>query len=467
MEQNLLNQIYLYLNNGNLIEALNLLQSSEKTNVNDSQYWEISALTQGMSGNHEECKNACLKAIKLNPNNIGTYINLGVAQQSLGLLDEAVNSLKKAHNINNNHPQVHNNLGSLYILQSEYSKAKPFIEKAISIDPKYSDAHSNLAEIHKYFQNTDRAIESYLRSIELNENNINAYVGLGSLYTYQANYKKSEYYLNYALKLNPYHSEALFNLGFMHYLNKSYELASTYFKKTIELNPDHQYASYLLSAITGQDSPEKSPESYVKGLFDHYAETFDEHLVNDLKYNVPVTMHSIFIEFAKPVQTKNLLDLGCGTGICGEKFNGICTHITGVDLSEKMIEKAREKNVYNKLHTVDIYDFINNSSLKYDLVIAADVFIYIGNIREIVKTIYSQQEDYGYFLFSIEKSSNHENFHLRSTGRYSHSVNYIQTILNDTSYNIIKSLPTIIRNEKGIDIDGIVYLCQKQPEVDN
>jgi len=461
MDNKLLQTISLHLNNGHFTEALSLLKESENTYSNNAQFWEILALVQGMSGNNEECINACIKAIELNPDNIGTYINLSVAQQNLGRFEDTEKTLRQALGMDSNHPQVQNNMGSLYIAQSEHGKAKPFIEKAISLDPSYSDAHCNLGEIHKHFQQIDKAINSYLKSIELNVNNLNAYLGLGSLHSFQGNYKDAEYYLNYALKLNPYHPEILFNLGFLNYLKKSLDTAARYFKETIDYAPDHQYARYLLSAITGEGSPEQSPESYVKGLFNHYAEQFDEHLVNDLGYNVPDTMHTIFTEHANPSHTRNLLDLGCGTGICGEKFHNIFDHLTGVDLSENMIEKSKEKNIYHELHNDDVANFLKDSPIKYDLIIAADVFIYIGNIAEIIKSIYEKQEESGYFIFSIEKSSSHDTFHLRTTGRYSHNASHIKKLLDDASYNIVTSQPTIIRNEKGTGIEGIIYLCQK------
>ena len=462
MNKIILNTISSHLNQGNFAEAFKLLKSSEDTHINDAQYWEILALTQGMSGNHAESMNSCLRAIKLNPNNIGTYINLGVTQQNLGLLDEAEATLIKAIGMNNSHPQVQNNLGAIYILKSEYSKAKPYIDKAISINPNYSDALSNLGEIYKNFQEYDKAIESYLKSIKLNTSNINAYTGLGTLYSYLANYDDAEHYLSEATKLNPYSTEAHFGLGFLHYLKKSYDQASVHFSDTLKLDPAHQNAKDLLSAISGKESPDQSPEAYVKNLFNHYAETFDEHLVNDLGYNVPDSMHRIFTEYAKPEKKGRLLDLGCGTGICGEKFHTLYEHLTGIDLAERMLKKSREKEVYDELYNSDIEEFVKSSTLKYDLMIAADVFIYIGNITELVQLIYNIQEDGGYFIFSIEKSFNHETFHLRDTGRYSQNINYIESILDDAAYNIITSVPTIVRNEKGSGIHGIIYLCQKQ-----
>ncbi|MFK5950364.1 MAG: tetratricopeptide repeat protein [Methylococcales bacterium] len=461
METHLLNAISAYLNQGDFTEALKLLHKAEKLHINDSQYWEMLALTHGMSGNNAGCKNACLTAIKLNPKNVGTYINLGVAQQNLGLMDEAEKTLKKALSMDNSHAQINNNLGALYIIQAEYHKAKPYIEKAISVAPAYSDAYSNLGEIQKYFQETDSAIKSYQKSIKLNPSNVNSYLGLGSLYSYEGNYDKAEYYLNHAIRLNPYHAESVFNMGFLHYLKKSYNTASQYFIKTTELNPDHQNAKYLLSAITGNDSPEKSPEIYIKGLFDHYAETFDEHLITDLGYNVPASMHLLFTRHANPEQTKNLLDLGCGTGLCGDIFHDMYEHLTGIDLSEKMTAKANEKNVYDELHVEDILKFTNESPTYYDLVIAADVFIYIGEVSEIINAIHNKQNKHGYFIFSIEKSNKHNAFHLRETGRYSHNENYIKSILDQTTYNIITTHCSVIRNEKGNGIEGVIFLCQK------
>lgn len=461
MDKNLLNKVSAYVSHGNFPEAINLLKNAEDANTNDAQYWEITALAHGMSGDNEGCKNACQVAIQLNPENIGTFINLGVAQQNLGLLDEAEKTLKSALSMDDSHPQIQNNLGAIYILKSEYSKAKPYIEKAIAIDPDYSDAQSNLGEIYKNEQENDRAIQCYLKSIKINPNNINACIGLGLLYSYLARYDEAENKLQHAIKLNPYSTEALFGLGFLHYIKKSYDSASDHFERTLQIDPEHSNAKYLLSAITGKQSPDQSPETYVKNLFDHYAETFDEHLVSDLGYNVPETMRQIFTNHAKPANPLRLLDLGCGTGLCGEKFQDTYQYLTGVDLAEKMINKSREKGIYHDLYNCDIAKYLESSLSKYDLVIAADVFIYIGNITDLIKNIYARQNDGGYFIFSIETSSKHDTFNLRDTGRYSHNTDHIKKLLDDASYKIVTSAPTIVRNEKGSGISGTIYLCQK------
>jgi len=461
MEQHLVKTLSNLIIQGDLAKAINILESSKTKYNSDAQYWEFLTLTQGMSGNNLECINACTQAIKFNPDNIGTYINLGVAQQNLGLLDKAEESLTKALSINDTHPQVQNNLGALYILRSEYIKAKSYIDKAISIKPDFSDAHSNLGEIYKHLQANEKATECYLKAIALNPNSINAYIGLGSILSSMAAYEKGEFYLKKALKLNPYHPEALFNLGFLHYLKKSYGTASVFFKDTLQINPDHQNARYLLSAITGNDAPDQSPQQYVKSLFNHYAETFDDHLVNALGYDAPNAMHQIVTKYANPVNTRHLLDLGCGTGMCGEVFRAQYDHLTGVDLSEKMIRKSEEKRVYDELYNNDLTIFLEKNHVKYDMIVAADVFIYIGDLAKIVNATVNAQEKGGYFIFSIEKSFEHQTYHLRDTGRYSHSVNYIKNILNEASYNIILDQPTILRNEKGHNIEGIIYLCQK------
>jgi predicted TPR repeat methyltransferase len=461
MDQNFLNKISALINQGNFTEALDILKSSDHGCNNEAQYWEMLAIAEGMSGQNEKCKDACHHALKINPGNVVTYINLGVAQQNLGLLDDAEETLKKALSINAIHPQIHNNLGAIYILKSEYDKAKPYIEKALSLQPDYGDALNNMGEIFKYEHEYDNAIKCYLASINLSSNNIYAHIGLGTLYSNLARYDEAESHLNKALNINHYSTEALFGLGFIHYLKKSYDTAADLFNKTLKINPSHHNAEYLMSAITGKNSPDQSPEEYIKKLFDYYADNFDNHLLNDLGYNVPDKMLKVFTDHTEHYNRQHLLDLGCGTGICGDKFHDLFDHLTGVDLSDKMIEKSNEKNFYDELHNCDIGVFLDNYATEYDLVIAADVFVYIGNIAELVKIIYEKQKKNGYFMFSIESSFKHNTFHLRDTGRYSHNVSYIKTILGNSLYKIIATVPTTIRNEKGKGIQGVIFLCQK------
>lgn len=449
------------MNSGALDDAIRTMLDVSQQYSGTAKYWEILSILYGVAGNSIECKNSCLNAIKLNPNNATSFTNLGASHNNLGEYDLAETAFKKALSINNNLPKTHNNIGALYILKGEFKSALQYITKAIELQPDYSDAYTNLAEIQKSNQQPEEATLNYKKAITLNAHAINAYVGLGSLYSFSGRFNEALETLHIAESLNPAHIECLFNIGFVHYLKKDTAKASNYFSKTLEIYPEHCNARYLLSAITGEDSPEKSPENYVIDLFDNYADTFDEHLVTNLGYNVPDTMFEMCQENIKPATDLKLLDLGCGTGLCGEKLFDQYPKMTGIDLSNKMIEKARNKNLYDELIISDIEQFISNTKQNYDLVLAADVFIYIGNISSIIPKISRLLNTTGYLLFSIELSTEKAGFKLQHTGRYAHSMKYINDIIKPANLNIVSQVESIIRNEKGTEIKGAVILCNK------
>ena len=130
----------------------------------------------------------------------------------------------------------------------------------------------------------------------------------------------------------------------------------------------------MLAALTGKTTT-TAPRDYVEGLFDDYAGKFDVSLVNDLEYKIPRLLAEIIIKDSKFDLLGSIMDLGCGTGLFGMEIKQFCENLEGIDLSEKMLDKAKEKDVYNKLIKQYIITYLSNESFNFDYFISTDVFI--------------------------------------------------------------------------------------------
>ena len=235
--------------------------------------------------------------------------------------------------------------------------------------------------------------------------------------------------------------------------------AIEHYRQIVKLQPENQGVKHILAALTGEQLKTAAAE-YVVSLFDQYSDGFDVELVNHLKYTIPVKLKDTVCRYVKgQAHFTNVIDLGCGTGMCGQEFWSMATRMTGVDLSSKMLGQAARKGVYDHIAQGDIVEFLNKSSEFFDLFIAADVFIYVGELDEVFKAVRKSATDGGLFVFSVERL-NGDSFWLRSSGRYAHSQNYIYRLAEKHSFAVEKCIPTGIRLENEKWIDGDIYILK-------
>lgn len=154
---------------------------------------------------------------------------------------------------------------------------------------------------------------------------------------------------------------------------------------------------HLLCARLGL-TPEKAPASYVRPLFDDYAQNYDDHLTGALRYNVPVQLRDI-LGSRLGGGVKKAIDLGCGTGLCGPLFRDLASHLIGVDLSPKMPAEAQNRAVYDELVTDDLVTYLQRNAARFDLCLPADVFVYIGDLHPTFRAVVKALVPGGCFAF--------------------------------------------------------------------
>ncbi|TIU31463.1 MAG: methyltransferase domain-containing protein, partial [Mesorhizobium sp.] len=199
------------------------------------------------------------------------------------------------------------------------------------------------------------------------------------------------------------------------------------------------------------------PSAFVETLFDHYAESFDESLVGRLSYRLPGMLDQA-IRAARPGRFPLALDLGCGTGLMGQRLRPIADRLEGYDISAKMLRKARAKGVYDFLDKADLRDF-PYAGPKADLVTVADVFIYVGALDGVVKTIARLLATDGLFAFSVETLAGDGDFMLLPSRRYAHAQHYVRDVLAANGLSVLSLEPTVIRQDRGEHVNGLVVVA--------
>ncbi len=219
-----------------------------------------------------------------------------------------------------------------------------------------------------------------------------------------------------------------------------------------------------MSSLTAQN-PERPPESYVTNLFDNHAPRFDTHLVETLKYRVPQALVDIARKHAEPKGGWDVLDLGCGTGLVGAAFAPFARQLVGVDLSARMLEKARERNLYFRLEHQDLLSMMKREAASsYDIITAADVFIYLGELSDIVREAARLLRTGGLLVFSVEAieetppentaAESPRDYRLLASGRYAHSADYVRRLARDNRFGNVEISAADIRLERGAPVRG-------------
>jgi predicted TPR repeat methyltransferase len=305
----------------------------------------------------------------------------------------------------------------------------------------------------------DDALIYYRQAFAFKADNGPAHNRLGIWLSKQGKLDEAAAAFRRALFLNPDFAAAHRNLGnTFSAQGKSHE-ALTCLQEANRLEPEDRTTQHMVSALSG-DNPKSPSPQFVIGLFDKYAATFDYQLVKSLGYQVPTKLRRALDE-CLPVETpfQNAVDLGCGTGLSGIAYLNITARLSGVDLSPQMIDKARQKNIYDELHILDIRKFLVETRELYDLFIAIDVFVYLGDLQDIFQAVRKRALSGAIFLFSTE-SCEDGSYSLRETGRYAHNRDYVEALARENNFELVRCDETGIRKEKGQWIMGNIFILR-------
>lgn len=382
-----------------------------------------SKLLQHQAGSRQETEYNYKQILRKCSDNANALYYLGNMFRDLGKLDDAVTCYQRALIINPDSAELHYNLGVALYLLGKINAAAASYQRALTINRHDADAHYNLGIILKDQGRLDQAVFCYQR----------------------------------AIAIRPNFSEAHNNLGMALFEQGKFDTAGTSFRRAVELDPNNVSAKHMQAALTGQMT-KTMPHQLVKSLFDKYATGFDRHLSEKLKYKGPSLLRQGMKTILKDTRRfRNAIDLGCGTGLAGKEFRDISDRLTGIDISSRMLEGARRKNIYDVLYSRDIIKFLTGTEEKYDLFIAADVFVYFGDLEIVFNAVEKCSLPGAYFGFTSEHTDQ-DNFILRQTGRYAHNEKYIQALAREHNFICEMCCSDDIRKENRQWITGDLFI---------
>lgn len=211
------------------------------------------------------------------------------------------------------------------------------------------------------------------------------------------------------------------------------------------------------NAMKGQ---QRSDAGYVRHLFDQFSADYDERMLGQLCYNVPLQLRRLANLVIQPPAKQIILDLGCGTGLSGAAFKDMATRLDGVDLSPCMIEKARQRGIYDALSVGDIETALSDTRDDYTLVLAADTLVYLGDLEKVFAGVVRALKDSGLFLFTVEAKEG-EGFGLGPKRRWQHSESYIREEAAKAHMETCGFMQCDLRTEAGKPVAGYAAALQK------
>lgn len=216
--------------------------------------------------------------------------------------------------------------------------------------------------------------------------------------------------------------------------------------ETVRRDPKNAHASHMLAALRGRttDAP---PIEFVRSLFDDYAPSFEHHLVKDLAYGIPAVLRRM-VGTLGPRRFARMLDVGCGTGLVAAAFADLADNMIGVDVAPNMVRAAKAKKLYAELHVMEIAAYLlRPEATGFELVAAADVFIYVGKLDALFGAVAPAMTPGGLFAFSIERAAAGDagDFVLTPSGRYAHGARYIERLAASAGFEMAARETAVIR----------------------
>lgn len=264
-----------------------------------------------------------------------------------------------------------------------------------------------------------------------------------------------------ALALDPTLAEAWSQRGAILKDRGQRDEAAACFRQALALGADAELNRYFLASVAADEvAPATAPTPYVRQLFDGYAGEFDQHLVEGLQYQAPTVLVQ---QLPAPPHGRwtHALDLGCGTGLCARALQSRATRIDGIDLSPGMLAQARATGLYTRLDEAEVAAWLMHSPERHDLVISADVFIYIGDLAPVFAGVARVLQPGGVFAFSAEQADDSHDWQLRPSSRYAQSRRHLQALAAAQGFQVLSVHEAPLREDQRQPVAGLYVVLQR------
>ena len=354
-------------------------------------------------------------------------------------------------------PSVLGNLGVTLFRLRQWEAAIPVLVQATTADPSLAEAWGCLGLANEAQGQWQAAAKALEKSLALSPRQVRLWLSLSDVSLRLGNVDKALQAVDRAVQEDPGSAPAWSERGsLMRELHRFAEAARC-FERALALGGDPELNGYYLASVRDGDTVTTPPRRYVEALFDDYAADFQSHVVESLGYRGFEVLLQPLLDTGK--RYGQVLDLGCGTGLCGPLIAPRADAIDGVDLSSAMLEQARKLGVYRELIHADLGEFLATTALRSNLILAADVFIYVGDLAAVFRSARRTLEPGGCLAFTVELAKEGRDIQLLPSLRYAHSEAYIRRLADEARFTGVRMFEAPIRQDQITPIMGLyIYL---------
>ena len=468
--------------------AVPLLQRAADRRPDDPAFAHNLGQALLSAGRADDSIRAFERATKLDPANASTFLAIGLAHVARNASLAALDALERARALGLDSAELHHRLAVALLKigrpadaitacraaierKADYASAyhhlavalrsigathdaREALRKAVELDPALARAWHGLAVMEAESGKVEDAVALFRRAIEAKPDYAAAYQGLARVLAQTGRQDEARRVMADAAKVSQTASESPRS-------KRPASVSGAIAELEEKLTPEGKGSSmhYALATLLNVFPPAQSPASGVTKLFDGYADRFDEHLEGKLGYRVPTLLAEAVAE-TRPTELLDVLDLGCGTGLCGAALRPLARRLAGVDLAPAMIAKSTERGVYDELTCGEMLDVLRRCGpASLDLIVATDVFIYVGDLVPAFEAATDALRPGGMLAFSVEAGAG-DRYYLQPTRRYAHSQPYVERLAGIFGFAVERFTTISVRIEAGRHLPGYLVLLR-------
>jgi len=398
------------------------------------------------------------------PENLDALHYLGLLCHQQHRKTEAAELIARIVAIDPQNADAHNNLGNVLEGLGKGLEAEACYRQAIALQPGHAPAHNNLGVVLTAQKRVAEAIEAYRRAVALAPDSPDFRYNLGNALRRAGETEGAIVAYRDAVSLKPEHGGAWQGLARTFLQAGRREEAAGVYEEWLRRDLGNPVVLYLRAACLGHGAPPKAPAAYVQQIFDDMASSFDAHLVESLEYRAPgLLCDALCAVLPPPVSALDILDAGCGTGLCAPLLRPYALHLTGVDLSAGMLARAGGQHAYDDLVQAELTDFMDRKAEAYDVIASADTLCYFGDLAPVFQVAAKALRPSGVLAFTLEDVGDEgPGFRLHPYGRYAHRKSYVEDTLGAASFKILSIASVVLRKEGGLPVAGHLVVARKR-----
>ncbi len=388
----------------------------------------------------------------------------GLLLHQQGDSDAAIKSIEQALAEAPQYSDAYNNLGNIYNKLERFEQAADAYSKALDLNSDNAAAYSNFGIVLGHLSRFDEAVEAFSIAVTLKPENPEFYRNLGNVFKKQGDFAKSAAAYRQVLNLKPYNAENYENLCVVLYLQGNVDEAILLVKQWLEYDPENPLALHRLESYTGELSLPRASDEYICKTFDGFSDSFDM-VLKGLEYKAPFLVADAVKDIHRKAENVlDILDAGCGTGLCGPLLKPYAGTISGVDLSGKMLEKAEKRGCYDGLTQSELTAFIQQHPRSYDVIVSADTLVYFGDLEPVCKAAVEALHPGGHFVFTVERNEKPiaDGYTIHPHGRFSHTENYLRSVIKSAGLQLKTLDKVMLRYEAGEPVNGFLVVANSE-----